>query len=207
MKFDEDPNRWVAQLQAYDDSKLDHVAVLPSYEAAYAQIAAWCRADYQEIRGELPGGATINDTDDDNTVISRWTTSLGGVRYRITERGQSDQAETEPFWHVHTHGAEDGPGLACNEIRLVNGRLLGTCQLPTESMLAHRTPGPLRVAAVEHQVDSYNDTVERAAKLIVDQLHGDSWDDAGPTAREDAQMIIRNLIAAGADFTGITTSV
>ena len=28
---------------------------------------------------------------------------------------------------VHTHGTEDGPGLACNE-RLIDGRLYGACQ-------------------------------------------------------------------------------
>lgn len=28
---------------------------------------------------------------------------------------------------VHNHGAEDGPGLACNEVRLADGNRIGTC--------------------------------------------------------------------------------
>ncbi|QYC53744.1 hypothetical protein SEA_LEROY_78 [Gordonia phage Leroy] len=31
---------------------------------------------------------------------------------------------------VHNHGSEDGPGLACNEVRLTDGRKLGVCLLP-----------------------------------------------------------------------------
>lgn len=29
---------------------------------------------------------------------------------------------------VHNHGAEEGAGLACNELRLPDGSLLGACQ-------------------------------------------------------------------------------
>lgn len=78
---DVDTSGWIAQLQFYDDNGFDHVAVLPSEEAAHAQIAAWCRSDYLECG--LPAGAVISDTDDDATVIERWTNLLGGVRHRI----------------------------------------------------------------------------------------------------------------------------
>lgn len=35
---------------------------------------------------------------------------------------------------VHNHGTEDGPGLACNEVRLADGNRIGTCLI--EHLLA-----------------------------------------------------------------------
>lgn len=33
--------------------------------------------------------------------------------------------------YVHSHGTEDGPGLACNELLLTNGQKIGACQIRT----------------------------------------------------------------------------
>lgn len=74
---------WIAQLQFFDDSGFDHVAVLPHEADARAQIATWCRTDYRECGPPVTRGVTISDTDDDDTVITRWTEILGGLRYRI----------------------------------------------------------------------------------------------------------------------------
>ncbi|MFZ2530509.1 MAG: hypothetical protein WAX14_23130 [Rhodococcus sp. (in: high G+C Gram-positive bacteria)] len=83
-----DTEGWIAHLQAPDDSCMDHVAVAPTEAAAYAQIAAWCRDDYQDHRCEVPvSGPPIDDDTDDETVIERWTTMLGGVKYRVMRVG------------------------------------------------------------------------------------------------------------------------
>lgn len=83
-----DTDGFIAQLQGPGDSSFDRVAVLPSESSAWAQIATWCRADYRDYRDEVPVSAVqIDDDTDDDTVIARWTTLLGGVKYRIMRVG------------------------------------------------------------------------------------------------------------------------
>lgn len=41
---------------------------------------------------------------------------------------------------VHNHGPEDGPGLACREIRLTDGRLIGSCLLAAAPLAPVRAP-------------------------------------------------------------------
>lgn len=91
---DVDTDGWIAQLQHPDDHCLDHVAVVASESASWAQVAAWCRADYQALAAEIPDrGPRIEPSDDDRTVIALWTGALAGVHYRVCQVGNEQDAQ------------------------------------------------------------------------------------------------------------------
>lgn len=82
---DVDPDGWIVQMQRADDSMLDHVAVVDSEPHALAMLAAWARADYLNLAGEVPG--TLDVHADDAAVVQEWTRILSGVTYSIRTVG------------------------------------------------------------------------------------------------------------------------
>ncbi|USH45581.1 hypothetical protein SEA_PHABULOSO_86 [Gordonia phage Phabuloso] len=64
-------------------------------------------------------------------------TAVSGIFRREADRLESEATADDVVEKaaqvphaVHNHGSEDGPGLACNEVRLTDGRKLGVCLLP-----------------------------------------------------------------------------
>lgn len=51
----------------------------------------------------------------------------------LSRMADAATAVLTPATQVHNHGTEEGDGLGCREIRLTDGRLIGSCLLPTQS--------------------------------------------------------------------------
>lgn len=68
---------------------------------------------------------------------------------------------------VHNHGPEDGPGLACNELRQPDGSLRGACLDAADSLSLHAEMDEQN----EGTADPYRAS-ERAARTEVEALRG-----------------------------------
>lgn len=77
----------------------------------------WSRAD-------LPSDSALDAAARSDRLPGAWN----NIRDTITAHLQA----TAPKHQVHNHGSEGGAGLACREIRLTDGRLLGLCMLPEQ---------------------------------------------------------------------------
>ena len=81
-----------------------------------------------------------------------WFFSPDAVESLVTDV-RSPSTEPVARQGTHNHGAEDGQGLSCNELRLADGSLLGSCMLPVSL-------SPLTREALDELQDLIDDTAK-----------------------------------------------